>query len=81
MGGGPPEEPPIPSRVEISRENRSYRWGEGLSLALRVRAAETVSDDERGGGPDVATASQLRAAGSHAAVPPRAGAGAGTYPR
>ena len=24
---------------------------------------------------------QLRAAGLHAAVPPRAGAGAGTYPR
>ena len=51
--------------------------GWGLSLALRVRAAETVSE----GGPDVATASQLRAAGSHAAVPPCVGAGAGTYPR
>ena len=48
VGGPPGGAADFPSRVEISRENRSYRWGEGLSLALRMRAAETVSDDERG---------------------------------
>ena len=70
--GGPPETAPIPSRVEISGENRSYRGG-GLSMALRMQAVER--------GPDLAPAIQLRVAGSHAAVPPRAGAGSGTYPR
>lgn len=39
--------PAAPSPVEISRENRSHE-GVGLSLALRMRGVETVTDDERG---------------------------------
>ena len=47
--------------------------GCGLSMALRMQAVER--------GPDLAPAIQLRAAGLHAAVAPRVGASAGTYPR
>ena len=42
-------------------------------MALRMQAVER--------GPDLAPAIQLRAAGLHAAVAPRVGASAGTYPR